>query len=96
MSLGNLIKSVDPALYKEYSLDRCKSGETDQVAQYPVAVLSAGWYWDTRKLNQWADKDDVATVTKKINGGAIGLADRTQHFHHIKEVLELIHEEENS
>ena len=69
--------------------------EPDQVAENPVAVLSAGWYWDTRKLNQWADKDDVATVTKKINGGTIGLADRTQYFHHIKEVLELIHEEES-
>jgi hypothetical protein len=32
MSLGNLIKQVDPALYKEYSLDRYKSGETGRKA----------------------------------------------------------------
>lgn len=64
-----------------------------QVAENPVAVLSAGWFWDTRKLNQWADKNDVKTVTKKINGGDIGLADRTAHYHHILEVLELIQEE---
>ncbi len=69
--------------------------EPDQVKDNPVAVLSAGWFWDTRKLNTWADRDDVTTVTKKINGGTIGLADRTQHFHHIKEVLELIHKEES-
>jgi putative chitinase len=60
----------------------------DQVADNPVAVLSAGWFWDTRKLNQWADQDDVTTVTKKINGGTIGLQERTAHYHHIKEMLE--------
>jgi putative chitinase len=68
--------------------------EPDQVAKNPVAVLSAGWFWDTRKLNQWADKEDVTTVTKKINGGTIGLADRTAHFHHILEVLKSVHVEE--
>lgn len=68
--------------------------DPDQVAKNPVAVLSAGWFWDTRKLNQWADKEDITTVTKKINGGTIGLADRTHHFHHILEVLKMIHEKE--
>jgi len=61
--------------------------EPDSVAENPVAVLSAGWFWDTRKLNTWADKGDVLTVTKKINGGTIGLADRTKHYEHILEVL---------
>jgi putative chitinase len=65
----------------------------DQVANNPVAVLSAGWFWDTRKLNTWADKKDVTTVTKKINGGDIGLADRKKHFSHILEVLESVFEE---
>jgi len=65
--------------------------DPDQVAKNPVAVLSAGWFWDTRKLNTWADKEDVTTVTKKINGGTIGLADRTAHFHHILEVLRSVH-----
>jgi putative chitinase len=69
--------------------------DPDSVAKNPVAVLSAGWFWNTRKLNEWADKEDVVTVTKKINGGTIGLADRTAHFHHILEVLKLIHEKEN-
>jgi len=66
----------------------------DQVADNPVAVLSAGWFWDTRKLNTWADQNDVLTVTKKINGGTIGLNDRTAHYHHILEVLELIAKEQ--
>jgi putative chitinase len=68
--------------------------DPDQVAKNPVAVLSAGWFWDTRKLNTWADKEDVTTVTKKINGGVIGLADRTAHFHHILEVLKSVYVEE--
>lgn len=67
--------------------------DPDQVAQNPVAVLSAGWFWDTRRLNTWADKEDIKTVTKKINGGTIGLADRTAHYHHILEVLNLIQQE---
>jgi len=67
--------------------------EPDQVAKNPVAVLSAGWFWNTRKLNTWAEKGDVLTVTKKINGGTIGLADRKKHYEHIVEVLHSIFEE---
>lgn len=40
------------------------------------ALTSALWYWDTRKLNAIADKDDVLTLTKRINGGTNGLQDR--------------------
>lgn len=61
--------------------------EPDLVAQNPYAVLSAGWFWDTRKLNQWCDKGDILTVTKRINGGTIGLDDRKHHYEHILEVL---------
>jgi putative chitinase len=67
--------------------------DPDQVARDPVAVLSAGWFWDTRKLNQWADKGDVLTVTKKINGGTIGLEDRKSHYEHILEVLKSVFDE---
>jgi putative chitinase len=62
--------------------------DPDQVSHNPVAVLSAGWFWDTRKLNHHADAGDVEKVTKLINGGTIGLADRTAHYHHIVEVLQ--------
>jgi putative chitinase len=44
------------------------------------AAWSAGWFWDSRELNQWADKGDVVNVTKKINGGTIGLEDRKSHY----------------
>ena len=45
------------------------------------AVASAGWFWDNNKLNQFCDKDDFVTLTKRINGGTIGLADRQHHYH---------------
>lgn len=44
------------------------------------AVTSAGWFWDNNKLNQYCDKDDFVTLTKRINGGTIGLADRKHHY----------------
>lgn len=45
------------------------------------AVASAGWFWDNNKLNQYCDSDDFITLTKRINGGTIGLADRQHHYH---------------
>lgn len=44
------------------------------------AVASAGWFWDNNKLNQYCDNDDFITLTKRINGGTIGLADRQHHY----------------
>lgn len=44
------------------------------------AVASAGWYWDINKLNIYADKGDFVGLTRRINGGTIGLADRKHHY----------------
>jgi putative chitinase len=44
------------------------------------AVSSAGWFWDQNNLNQYCDKNDFVTLTKRINGGTIGLEDRQQHY----------------
>ena len=38
------------------------------------------WYWTSRGLNTWADQNDIETVTRKINGGKNGLADRIDYF----------------
>lgn len=51
------------------------------------AVQSACWFWETNKLNQWADQGDVVTTTKRINGGTIGLADRQKHYQHALHVM---------
>ena len=44
------------------------------------AVASAVWFWDANKLNIYADKGDFVGLTRSINGGTIGLADRKHHY----------------
>lgn len=51
------------------------------------AIESACWFWQKNKLNAIADKKDVLAMTKKINGGTIGLEDRKKHYEHNIEVL---------
>lgn len=51
------------------------------------AAQSACWFWETNNLNQWADKGDILTLTKRINGGTIGLDDRIKHYEHALHVL---------
>ena len=58
--------------------------------EQPVgAVKSAMWYWQTRGLNTLADKDDVLTITKRINGGLNGLASRKAYLARAKQVFNL-------
>jgi len=54
---------------------------------YDGAVKSACWFWQTNNLNQWADVGDIVTMTKRINGGTIGLEDRQKHYAHALEVF---------
>ena len=51
------------------------------------AVESAAWFWANNGLNELADTDDVTKVTKRINGGTIGLAEREAHTEAFKEML---------
>jgi putative chitinase len=44
------------------------------------AVSSAGWFWHNNSLNDYCDKSDFVGLTKRINGGTIGLADRKHHY----------------
>lgn len=46
------------------------------------AVSSAGWYWDNNKLNNYCDRNDFIGLTKRINGGTIGLSSR-QHLYEV-------------
>ncbi|MBL9058487.1 MAG: peptidoglycan-binding protein [Mangrovicoccus sp.] len=41
-----------------------------------LAVEAAGWFWSDRKLNALADRDDLRLITRRINGGLNGLAQR--------------------
>jgi putative chitinase len=59
----------------------------EYLGTFEGAVQSACWFWETNNLNQWADKGDILTLTKRINGGTIGLEDRIKHFNHAVHVL---------
>jgi len=51
------------------------------------ACLSAGWFWNKKGLNILADKLDYPEMTKRINGGLLGLADRIAKINKAKEIL---------
>jgi len=50
--------------------------QPELLAEYKFAALSAADYWGSHKLNILADSGDFVTLTKRINGGTNGLADR--------------------
>jgi putative chitinase len=63
----------------------------EQAAEYVAtekgAIESACWFWDTNKLNTIADTDDVVLMTKRINGGNIGLSDRLRRYNEAMGIL---------
>lgn len=59
-----------------------------QLLAKPVgSVRSSMWYWSKKKLNELADKDDFATITKRVNGGTNGWDDRLKYLKRAKNVL---------
>ena len=69
------------------SIDMTAEDAAAYVATPKGAVESACWFWDANNLNSIADTDDVVRMTKKINGGNIGLADRQQRYAKAMEVF---------
>ena len=60
-----------------------------RLANFDLACFSAGWYWDTRSLNDYADNDDVIQITRIINGGLNGLGDRQAYLARAKQVFRI-------
>jgi putative chitinase len=64
----------------------------DKVAEYPLNLVSALWFWECNKLNDIADLDDggkigesiVERITKKVNGGYTGLSERKFYYRRFK------------
>ena len=52
------------------------------------AASSAGWFWDNNNLNTYCDRDDFVGLTKRINGGTIGLEDRKHHYGIVLQLLQ--------
>lgn len=69
----------------------------EQLEKYDYAFLGAVWYWTVARpdINTLSDAGDVLTVTKRINGGTNGLADRQNRWNHCRQLdlLPLIEED---
>jgi putative chitinase len=69
------------------SLEISPEEAAEYTQTFEGAAQSACWFWETNKLNQFADTGDILTMTKRINGGTIGLEDRKKHYAHALHVL---------
>ena len=54
--------------------------DPEALEQPLFACRSAGWFWDSRHLNEYADKGDIRAITKRINGGLNGFSDRQSYL----------------
>jgi predicted chitinase len=62
--------------------------DNPQLAQTPgVGARVAAWYWQNHDLNPLADQGAFVTITRRINGGLNGLADRQAYYERAKRLL---------
>jgi putative chitinase len=61
-------------------------GNPDLLLEPLYAARSAGWFWKSNNLSKFADVEDLEGMTKKINGGLIGIADRKARYQKVKSV----------
>ena len=59
----------------------------EQLEQPQYAAMSAAWFWSTRGLNTLADQSEFVKITRRINGGLNGLADRQALYEKALKVL---------
>jgi putative chitinase len=59
----------------------------DYLQTFEGAIQSACWFWESNNLNQFADSGDITTMTKRINGGTLGLDDRLAKYQHAMQIL---------
>lgn len=85
-----LIQLTGKDNYTRYaqSLEISVEEASEHLTTFEGCVQSAAWFWEANNLNQWADSGDILTMTKRINGGTIGLEDRIKHYDHALHVLE--------
>lgn len=62
-------------------------GNPDWVATPEYAALTAGWFWNKKGLNELADVMDIETMTKRINGGTLGLDSRKAQINMVMQKL---------
>ena len=69
------------------SIETTVEDASEYLATFEGAAQSACWFWESNRLNRFADVGDIKGLTKAINGGFIGLDDRIKHYNHALHVL---------
>jgi putative chitinase len=84
-----LIQLTGKTNYQNFadSIEESMEGVVPFLETYEGAVQSACWFWESNNLNVQADAGDIKLMTRKINGGYIGLEDRIHHIEHAIHVL---------
>lgn len=84
-----LIQLTGKSNYEKYaqSLEISLEEASEHLTTFEGCVQSAAWFWEANNLNSLADKGDILMLTKRINGGTIGLEDRIKHYNHAMHVL---------
>lgn len=73
-------------LSKEIGIDFMAN--TERLEDPLNACLSAGWFWKTKRLNQFCDTMNFTALTKRINGGLNGYADRLGYYQKARKVFD--------
>lgn len=92
---GRWFKGHGPIQITGYSNHKvCGEALGEDLIEHPRALIepglgcrSAAWFWASHGLNEIADRGDFLTITRRINGGTNGLADRQQFWERAKSVL---------
>ena len=84
-----LIQLTGKTNYEEFatSIETPVEQIPEYLATFEGAAQSACWFWEKNNLNKWADTGDIKELTRRINGGYIGLEDRIKHYNHALHVL---------
>ena len=84
-----LIQLTGKSNYQAFadSLEMKVEDVPEYLQTFEGAAQSACWFWETNNLNKFADAGDILNMTKRINGGTIGLEDRKKHYDHALHVL---------
>jgi putative chitinase len=85
-----LIQLTGKANYTAFaqSIDTPVEEIPEFLGTFEGAIQSACWFWENNNLNAVADAGDLVHMTKIINGGTLGLDDRTARFQHACQVLQ--------
>ena len=86
---GGILQLTGRYNYTEFgkAVDKTPEEAVEYVRTKKGALDSACWFWDTNNINKYCDSQDIVGMTKRINGGTIGLEDRKKHYLHALDVF---------